>query len=134
MYKNKEKQKEYNRERMAKLRQGNTAGNTAGNTNQGNTTFKGYKNVLPETVVLYDGQIWHRQLLPSLRANGQAYRPVIQAKKQNIAEHLIDPVYRNKLERICKELKNHNQLDNVFMGNFTMAEVGQMLDATQPVT
>ena len=33
-----------------------------------------------------------------------------------ILEHLVDPIKRDKLERICHSLRQHNQLGEVYFG------------------
>ena len=44
----------------------------------------------------------------SVTDNVTAYHPVL--------EYLVNPVKREKLGRIIQSLKNHNQLENVYLG------------------
>ena len=39
-----------------------------------------------------------------------------QGKYHPILEYLVDPIKRDKLERICHSLRQHNQLGEVYFG------------------
>ena len=94
MYKDKDKQKQYNRERMQRIRQGNTNG---GNTEQGNTS---------EGITLTESE----------------YPPILRA--------LVDPIKREKLERITQELKARHVAGSVRYGidGPTFDSIGDLLD------
>ena len=131
MYKNKEQQKEYNRGRMAKVRQGNTKGNTSGNTKPSKCVTLDDKNVLPEcpeTVTLSDGQIWHpdpRYWHPRPAKEESGYPAIVQA--------ITDPVQRKRLEAITGELKARGLGGNVRYGvnGIDFNAVGELLDCVK---
>ena len=95
----------------------------------------------PRFLTLSDGQVLDRmnqpkatKRLPGMEAANRAYSGIIRGEngESPILDALVDPIKRDKLERICQSLKNFNQLSEVRYGvqGPTFDIVSEMLDAT----
>jgi hypothetical protein len=120
MYKNKEEQKEANR-KANKLYRDKQKGITVKGITQ--------EKVIPESVTLSDGQIWHPD--PRYYKPKQETEPV--SDYPAIVQAITDPVRRDKLERITRELKSHNVSESVRYGldGPDFDTVGELLDCVK---